>query len=178
MRSLALLMPFAPIDDAASVENIYMLKTGKLLQASILAPTFFKGISDMDFFALKNFSESIGIAFQIQDDFLDAFGEYGAPEEVTNTFFLKELSRCLNPGGWLVGNLWTVLGDFFDRRRLWQSTFNQLLQARANEKGNIILYASQDSKETEIKNLRQISKNLQKHHQLDFQKMLRKIEAF
>ena len=90
--------------------------------------------------------------------FLDAFGEYG-------------------PGGWLVGNLWTVLGDFFERRRLWQSTFNQLLQARANEKGNIILYASQNSKETEIKSLKQISKNLQKHHQLDFQKMLRKIEA-
>ena len=109
--------------------------------------------------------------------FLDAFGEYGAPEEVTNTLFLKELSRCLNPGGWLVGNLWTVLGDFFERRRLWQSTFNQLLQARANEKGNIILYASQNSKETEIKSLKQISKKLQKHHQLDFQKMLRKIEA-
>ena len=109
--------------------------------------------------------------------FLDAFGEYGAPEEVTNTLFLKELSRCLNPGGWLVGNLWTVLGDFFERRRLWQSTFNQLLQARANEKGNVILYASQNSKETEIKSLKQISKKLQKQHQLDFQKMLRKIEA-
>ena len=109
--------------------------------------------------------------------FLAAFYEYGAPEEVTNTFFLKELSRCLNPGGWLVGNLWTVLGDFLERRRLWQSTFNQLFQARANEKGNIILYASQNSKKTEIQSLKQISKNLQKHHQLDFQKMLRKIET-
>ncbi|MDC3239543.1 polyprenyl synthetase family protein [Gammaproteobacteria bacterium] len=61
--------------DAASVEKIYMLKTGKLLQASILAPTFFKGMSDMDFFALKNFSESIGIAFQIQDDLIEAEGD-------------------------------------------------------------------------------------------------------
>ena len=77
----------------------------------------------------------------------------------------------------LVGNLWTVLGDFFERRRLWQSTFNQLLQARANEKGNIILYASQNLKEPEIKSLKQVSKNLQKNHRLDFQKMLRKLKV-
>ena len=109
--------------------------------------------------------------------FLDAFGEYGAPEEVTNTLFLQKISRCLNPGGWIVGNLWTITGDFIERRGLWHRTFKQLFQARANEKGNIILYASQNSKEPEIKSLKQISKNLQKHYQLDFQKMLRKIEA-
>ena len=61
--------------DTASVENIYMLKTGKLLQSSILTPTFFKEISDKDFLALKNFSESIGIAFQIQDDLIEAEGD-------------------------------------------------------------------------------------------------------
>ena len=61
--------------DAASVENIYMLKTGKLLQSSILAPTFFKEMSDKYFLALKNFSESIGIAFQIQDDLIEAEGD-------------------------------------------------------------------------------------------------------
>ena len=109
--------------------------------------------------------------------FLDAFGEYGAPEEVTNTFFLQKLSGCLSQSGWLVGNLWTIMGDFIERRGLWQSTFNQLFQARANEKGNIILYASQNSKEPEIKSLKQISKNLQKNHQIDFQKMLRKLEV-
>ncbi len=108
--------------------------------------------------------------------FLDAFGEYGAPNEVTNSFFLQKLCDCLNPDGWLVGNLWTVMGDFFERRGLWESIFNQLFQARANEKGNIILYASQNSKEPEIKNLKRISKSLQKHHQLDFNKMVRKLE--
>ncbi|MDC0226237.1 polyprenyl synthetase family protein [Gammaproteobacteria bacterium] len=61
--------------DAANVENIYMLKTGKLLQSSILAPTFFKEMNDKDFLALKNFSESIGIAFQIQDDLIEAEGD-------------------------------------------------------------------------------------------------------
>ena len=109
--------------------------------------------------------------------FLDAFGEYGAPEEVTNPLFLQNLCCCLNPGGWLVGNLWTITGDFIERRGQWQTTFNQLFQARANEKGNIILYASQNSKVPEMKSLKQISKNLQKHHQLDFHKMLRKLEA-
>ena len=92
-------------------------------------------------------------------------------------FFLQNLSCCLNPGGWLVGNLWTITGDFIERRVQWQSTFNQLFQARANEKGNIILYASQNSKVPEKQSLKHISKNLQKHHQLDFHKMLRKLEA-
>ena len=63
------------------------------------------------------------------------------------------------------------------RRAQWQSTFNQLFQARANEKGNIILYASQNPKIAEMQSLKQISKTLQKHHQLDFHKMLRKLEA-
>ncbi len=61
--------------NAASVENIYMLKTGKLLQASILAPTFFREINEKEFLALKSFSESIGIAFQIQDDLIEAEGD-------------------------------------------------------------------------------------------------------
>jgi len=61
--------------NAANVENIYMLKTGKLLQSSILAPTFFKEMSNKYFLALKNFSESIGIAFQIQDDLIEAEGD-------------------------------------------------------------------------------------------------------
>ena len=78
--------------------------------------------------------------------FLDAFGDYGASEEVTNSLFLQNLCCCLSPSGWLVGNLWTITGDFIERRAQWQSTFNQLFQARANEKGNIILYASQNPK--------------------------------
>tara|TARA_B100000945_G_scaffold79985_1_gene61717 strand:- start:866 stop:1636 length:771 start_codon:yes stop_codon:yes gene_type:complete len=108
--------------------------------------------------------------------FLDAFGEYGAPEEVTNVNFLKKINYCLNPSGWLVGNLWTVTGDFIKFRRQWRTTFKQLYQARANAKGNIILYASQNSKVSEMKSLKYISKKLQKHHQLDFYKMLRKLE--
>ena len=74
-------------------------------------------------------------------------------------------------------NFWTITVDFIKRRVQWQSIFNQLFQARANDEGNIILYASQNSKVPETKCLKQISKTLQKHHQLDFHKMLRKLEA-
>ena len=61
--------------DPSSVENIYMLKTGKLLQASILGPTYFRELDEKKVLALKNFSESIGVAFQIQDDLIEAVGD-------------------------------------------------------------------------------------------------------
>ena len=61
--------------DPSSVEYIYMLKTGKLLQASILGPTYFRSLDEEKFLALKNFSESIGVAFQIQDDLIEAVGD-------------------------------------------------------------------------------------------------------
>ena len=61
--------------DTTSVEKIYMLKTGKLLQASILTPAYFRDMCEKDFLALKIFSESIGVAFQIQDDLIEAEGD-------------------------------------------------------------------------------------------------------
>lgn len=61
--------------DPSSVENIYMLKTGKLLQASILGPTYFREVDEEKVSALKKFSESIGVAFQIQDDLIEAVGD-------------------------------------------------------------------------------------------------------
>jgi len=61
--------------DPSSVENIYMLKTGKLLQASILGPTYFRELDEEKVLSLKSFSESIGVAFQIQDDLIEAAGD-------------------------------------------------------------------------------------------------------
>ena len=61
--------------DPSSVEKIYMLKTGKLLEASILAPTYFRELSKKEVLALISFSESIGVAFQIQDDLIEAEGD-------------------------------------------------------------------------------------------------------
>jgi Geranylgeranyl pyrophosphate synthase len=61
--------------DPSSVENIYMLKTGKLLKAAILAPTYFRKLNNKEVLALISFSESIGVAFQIQDDLIEAEGD-------------------------------------------------------------------------------------------------------
>ncbi len=61
--------------DPFSVENIYMLKTGKLLKASILAPTYFRELIEEEVSALISFSEFIGVAFQIQDDLIEAEGD-------------------------------------------------------------------------------------------------------
>ena len=61
--------------DPLSVEHMYMLKTGKLLKASILAPTYFRSLSEEKVLALNNFSEFIGVAFQIQDDLIEAEGD-------------------------------------------------------------------------------------------------------
>jgi len=58
-----------------NVEKIYRLKTGKLLQASIMAPTYFKKLNEKEITALISFSESIGVAFQIQDDLIEAEGD-------------------------------------------------------------------------------------------------------
>ncbi len=61
--------------DAVNVEHIYMLKTGKLLQASILAPTYFRKLNKEKVSALTSFSAFIGVGFQIQDDLIEAEGD-------------------------------------------------------------------------------------------------------
>jgi spermidine synthase len=106
---------------------------------------------------------------------LDAFGDYGAPEELTQIDFLQKLRACLHFDSWLVGNLWTVTGDFEERREQWKSTFEQVLEARANQKGNMILYGSQLSQLPKKDEFEATAKHLQKHHQLDFHKMLREL---
>jgi len=107
---------------------------------------------------------------------LDAFGDYGPPEELTRIEFLQKLRDCLHDDSWLVGNLWTVTGDFEERREQWKLTYNQLLEARANRKGNVILYGSQLSQLPEKKQFEATAKILQKRHQLDFRKMLRELK--
>lgn len=109
---------------------------------------------------------------------LDAFGDYGAPEELTQIEFLHKLRDCLHDNSWLVGNLWTVTGDFEERREQWKSTFNQVLGARANRKGNVILLGSQLSQLPEKQQFETTAKILQKRHQIDFRKMLRELHAF
>jgi len=66
------------------LEHIYHLKTGKLLRACIMAPVFYRDISQDQISALESFIKDIGLAFQIQDDIIEVEGdtEYiGKPSE-------------------------------------------------------------------------------------------------
>ena len=108
---------------------------------------------------------------------LDAYTAFDRPKDVKGIDFLKSVRGCINTTGWLVGNAWTMTGDFIEHCRIWNSTFTQVLQARANRKGNVILFGSQIQHLPEKKNFEVTAKILNKNHQLDFQGMLQKLHA-
>ena len=60
--------------DLKDLEHIYHLKTGKLLRACIMAPVFYSNINQDQISALETFIADIGLAFQIQDDIIEAEG--------------------------------------------------------------------------------------------------------
>jgi geranylgeranyl pyrophosphate synthase len=60
--------------DLKDLEHIYHLKTGKLLRACVMAPIFYGDISQSKISALESFIKDIGLAFQIQDDIIEAEG--------------------------------------------------------------------------------------------------------
>lgn len=65
--------------DAAELEHIYRLKTGRLLRASVLVPTRCTKVPTAVVHTLERFVDAVGLAFQIQDDILDVEG----PTDVT-----------------------------------------------------------------------------------------------
>lgn len=56
------------------LDFIYRLKTGALLQASMLIGAVLGGAADEDCKIVENLAEKLGLAFQIQDDILDVVG--------------------------------------------------------------------------------------------------------
>ena len=58
------------------IEQMYALKTGALIHAAVLAPSFLVGtLADEQRAAIDAFGRTIGIAFQIKDDILDVEGD-------------------------------------------------------------------------------------------------------
>ncbi|MBC6308078.1 polyprenyl synthetase family protein [Listeria sp. FSL L7-1582] len=57
------------------LESIHQRKTGALLMASVLSGAIIAGATKEDQETLKQFSEHIGVAFQICDDILDVIGD-------------------------------------------------------------------------------------------------------
>ncbi len=61
--------------DLAGIEELQRLKTGALIRFSALAGGVIGEAGDEDIAALARYSEDLGLAFQIVDDLLDAFGD-------------------------------------------------------------------------------------------------------
>jgi len=68
------LMYEATRPEQADIEHMFRLKTGALLDAAVLMPALLAGSSKNDCLALREFAESVGLAFQIIDDLLDVEG--------------------------------------------------------------------------------------------------------
>jgi len=60
--------------DLAGITELQNLKTGALIQFACVAGAMLGEASDADVAALRGYAQDIGLAFQIVDDLLDAFG--------------------------------------------------------------------------------------------------------
>jgi len=61
--------------DQTEIEHMYQLKTGQLLRASVLMPTYCAAdLPASDIERLDRFASKLGLAFQIRDDILDIEG--------------------------------------------------------------------------------------------------------
>ena len=57
--------------DQESLDNIHQLKTGKLIECSVLFGQLNNDLNDSELQNFKSFSRKLGLAFQIIDDVLD-----------------------------------------------------------------------------------------------------------
>lgn len=127
-------MDFEKIDEVALSDYLRMieLKTSVVLAASLKLGSILGGASQRNQSLLYEFGKKLGIAFQIQDDYLDAFGD---PEK-----FGKQ------PGGDIQSNKKTILlvhalekGNETQRKQL-----KQLLAGDARNKTKQILQVFND----------------------------------
>lgn len=56
------------------LKYMYSLKTGAIIKSSVVAGAYLGGAIEDELYALENYAENIGIAFQIEDDILDVEG--------------------------------------------------------------------------------------------------------
>ena len=78
------------------LEYVDARKTGAIIKSSCTSGAILAGASDAQIEAVKDFAESLGVAFQIQDDILDVVGTkedlgkpIGSDEEMGRTTYVK-----------------------------------------------------------------------------------------
>lgn len=70
------------VNDKETLDNIYVLKTGALIKASMLIGSILGGAQEAELETVERVADKVGMAFQIQDDILDVTsttGELGKP---------------------------------------------------------------------------------------------------
>ena len=105
-------MDFADIDHVSMKEYLGMIrqKTAVLLSGSLQIGAIVGGAEDLELVILSEFAESLGLAFQVKDDYLDAFGgvEFGKVQGGD----IREGKRT-----WLTVKSMELLGSDADRLR-------------------------------------------------------------
>lgn len=74
-----------PVEDLHTLTRLHTLKTGALLEASVVMGGVVAGASPEQIRALRTYGENVGLAFQLTDDLLDAeedAGQGGPPSYV------------------------------------------------------------------------------------------------
>ena len=101
---------------------------------------------------------------------------FDSPENLISIPFITRLSELLVPGGWLVGNFWTLNGDFEEHLNRWDKIFPTLYQARTRPTANKILFGRKNGKASLNGSLKDRAHFLQKKSGLDMLKMLVNLE--
>ena len=108
--------------------------------------------------------------------FLDAYGPASAPEKLISIPFITRLSELLVPGGWAVGNFWTMNGDYEEQCSRWKKIYPTLYQARTRPTANKIIFGRKNGKASLNGSLKDRARFLQKKTRLDMLKMLVNLE--
>lgn len=99
------------VDNQADLERLHRGKTGALIRAGCRMGGIVAGANESEMKALTRYGESIGLAFQLADDVLDAeedAGEEGPPSFVK----LMGLEACSAEADRLLNEALEALGDF------------------------------------------------------------------
>ncbi|MBF0280473.1 MAG: fused MFS/spermidine synthase [SAR324 cluster bacterium] len=108
--------------------------------------------------------------------FSDAFGAEGTPDHLNTSEFFSLLQSSLNPGGWVVGNVWTSNMPLEEQIEKWQDAFEVVLQAPVPIMGNVVLFGGNSSSPLKKHTLHQTARVLQKRVPLKFADFLEYLE--
>jgi len=117
--------------------------------------------------AIPDLTESFDLIF------LDTFNATGAPERMNREALLSTLQERLAPGGWAVGNAWSMVKTFPEYRKRWTRVFPYVMQANTQPKyGNVVFFGTLDGPLPQRSELRLRAANTRTVAPLNFREML------